>query len=74
MVFGKNLLLLSFVEPGLYMVEGQLYESLRYSFTPELDVFDCAFPDWTRATYALTPSKTITPRAINHGLKRLIPL
>jgi hypothetical protein len=40
----------------------------------ELDVFDCAFPDWTRTTYALTPSKTIAPRAINHGLKRLIPL
>jgi hypothetical protein len=40
----------------------------------ELDVFDCAFPDWTRTTYALTPSKTITPRAINHGLRRLISL
>ena len=40
----------------------------------ELDVFDCAFPDWTRTTYALTPSKTIIPRAINHGLRRLIPL
>ena len=22
----------------------------------ELDDFDCAFPDWTRATYALTPA------------------
>ena len=37
-------------------------------------VFDWALPEPTRMTYATTPSKTITPRAINHGLKRLIVL